>query len=64
MWLVRSGLCPCGLQRAALTQVDFGEFCAAIGPLYTNPQQTLREAFNMFDADGNGSIDRDELRAM
>ena len=32
-----------------------------MGPLYSSSEQALRNAFRLFDTDGNGSIDRAEL---
>ena len=47
-----------GSARGAIT---FDEFCSAMGPIYTSSTAALRRAFDIFDADGNGSIDRDEF---
>ena len=44
--------------------ITFDEFCAAVGPVYEHSHVALRRAFNVFDADRNGSIDREELRTM
>ena len=44
--------------------ITFDEFCAAVGPLYEHSHVALRRAFNCFDADRNGTIDRSELRTM
>ena len=44
--------------------ITFDEFCAAVGPVYEHSHVALRRAFNVFDADRNGSIDRAELRTM
>ena len=44
--------------------ITFEEFCMAVGPIYSNSEVALRNAFNIFDGDGNGSIDRTELGAM
>ena len=47
-----------GSAKGAIT---FDEFCSAMGPIYTSSTAALRRAFDIFDADGNGSIDRDEF---
>ena len=44
--------------------ITFGEFCAAMAPVYSNNRQMLRRAFDTFDADGSGFIDRQELASM
>ena len=44
--------------------ITFGEFCAAMAPVYSNNRQMLRRAFDTFDADGSGYIDRQELASM
>lgn len=44
--------------------ITFEEFCAAMGPVYASSTAALRRAFDIFDADGNGSIDRDEFSSM
>lgn len=44
--------------------INFEEFCAAVGPIYSHSERALRRAFDVFDQDGNGTIDRDELRVM
>ena len=41
--------------------ITFDEFCSAMGPISTSSTAALRRAFDIFDADGNGSIDRDEF---
>merc|ERR1719171_3343976 len=41
--------------------ISFEEFCAAVGPIYEHSELALRRAFDLFDRDGNGSIDRQEL---
>ncbi|KAJ2784375.1 hypothetical protein H4R18_001179 [Coemansia javaensis] len=46
-------------------KMTFDEFVAlvrALPPLPEDPDAELREAFNVFDKDGNGSISRSELR--
>lgn len=40
--------------------ITFDEFCAAVGPLYEHSHVALRRAFNVFDEDRNGFIDRTE----
>ena len=35
-----------------------------MGPIYTSSTAALRRAFDIFDADGNGSIDRDEFSSI
>ena len=42
--------------------ITFDEFCAAVGPVYESSTKALRRAFDIFDEDRNGSIDRKELR--
>ena len=44
--------------------ISFEEFCQAVGPVYDYSHMALRRAFTVFDADGNGSIEQSELRAM
>ena len=44
--------------------ISFDEFCSAMGPIYTSSTAALRRAFDIFDADGNGSIDRDEFSSV
>ena len=44
--------------------VTFCEFCAVVGPICEHSTLALRRAFRVFDADGSGSIDRAELKAM
>lgn len=44
--------------------ISFDEFCCLVQPLYDNSGAALREAFDMFDADGSGYIDREELSLM
>ena len=41
-----------------------GKFCAVVGPIYEHSHQALRRAFDLFDQDGNGTIDRAELRTI
>ena len=50
-----------GSTKGAIT---FDEFCSAMGPIYTSSTAALRRAFDIFDADGNGSIDRDEFSSI
>ena len=50
-----------GSAKGAIT---FDEFCSAMGPIYTSSTAALRRAFDIFDADGNGSIDRDEFSSV
>ena len=35
-----------------------------MGPIYTSSTAALRRAFDIFDADGNGSIDREEFSSI
>jgi len=44
--------------------ITFGEFCNAMAPVYSSNRQMLRRAFDTFDADGSGFIDRQELASM
>lgn len=44
--------------------LSFDEFCAVVGPIYEHSHQALRRAFDLFDQDGNGTIDRAELRTI
>jgi calcium-dependent protein kinase len=44
--------------------ITFDEFCAAVGPIYAHSEMALKRAFNVFDQDGNGTIDQQELRVM
>jgi Ca2+-binding EF-hand superfamily protein len=44
--------------------ITFDEFCAAVGPIYGHSEMALKRAFNVFDQDGNGTIDQQELRVM
>jgi len=44
--------------------ITFDEFCAAVGPVYEHSHVALRRAFNVFDSDGNGSIERAEVQTM
>jgi Ca2+-binding EF-hand superfamily protein/tRNA A-37 threonylcarbamoyl transferase component Bud32 len=44
--------------------ISFDEFCVAVGPLYDFSKAALRKAFELFDADKNGSLDEAEVRAM
>ena len=55
------------LQRADKDQdgsIDFDEFTALVRPLYDESSSALRRAFELFDADGSGYIDRPELSLM
>ena len=46
-------------------KIDYQEFItAAVGRSKLLNQQNLQIAFNMFDKDGNGMIDKEELRAV
>jgi Ca2+-binding EF-hand superfamily protein len=49
-------------------EIDFNEFVALmksrIGELDADPDQELRDAFNVFDADRSGFIDRKELKRL
>ena len=40
------------------------QFCAAVGPVYDYSHMALRRAFDVFDTDHNGSIERTELKTM
>ena len=44
--------------------ITFEEFCAAVGPVYDYSHMALRRAFDVFDTDHNGSIERAELKTM
>lgn len=56
---------PCGLTAAPLAQdgyIDFMEYVAALSlVLKGKVEQKLRWYFKLYDVDGNGCIDRDEL---
>jgi len=41
--------------------ISFQEFSRIVGPLYGHSQAALRSAFDLFDADGSGEIDKSEL---
>ena len=45
-------------------QISFDEFTCLVLPLYQNSTAALRHAFDMFDADSSGFIDRGELGVM
>ena len=46
-------------------KIDYGEFItAAVNRAKLLNSENLRIAFNLFDKDGNGSISKDELRAV
>lgn len=49
-------------------EIDFEEFISMMrlrmDERQQDPEEDLREAFNMFDADGSGFIDRDEVRVL
>jgi len=46
-------------------KIDYGEFItAAVNRSRLLSEENLRIAFDMFDKDGNGSISKDELRAV
>ena len=45
-------------------QISFDEFTSLVLPLYQNSTAALRHAFDMFDADSSGFIDRGELGVM
>ena len=49
-------------------EIDFEEFLALMrlrmGESGDDAENHLREVFDMFDADGSGSIDRNEMRAL
>lgn len=40
--------------------LSFDEFCTAVGPIYMHSEVALRRAFNVFDRDSSGTIDKDE----
>ena len=44
--------------------VGFAEFCAGVAPLYSTAGSQLRAAFDLFDTDGSGSLDRAEMAAI
>ena len=45
--------------------ISFDEFASAIGPLMASRKSSaLKRAFDRFDTDGSGKIDRNELRSM
>ena len=55
------------MQAADVTHtgnINFDEFCAAVGPIYAHSELALKRAFDVFDQDGNGTIDRHELKQM
>merc|ERR1711976_810005 len=48
-------------------QIEFPEFCKHMKSKYKNPDQKrdeVREAFKIFDKDGNGFISAQELRTI
>jgi len=49
-------------------EIDFEEFISLMrlrmDERQRDPEEDLRDAFNMFDADRSGFIDRDEVRAL
>ena len=49
-------------------EIDFEEFVSMMrlrmDERHQDPEEDLREAFNMFDADGSGFIDREEVRIL
>jgi calcium-dependent protein kinase len=44
--------------------ISFDEFAMLVAPIYEDSTTALRRAFDMFDADGSGDIDRKELGLM
>ena len=44
--------------------ICFDEFVTLVRPVYDDTGVALRNAFDMFDADGSGFIDRSELSVM
>ena len=44
--------------------VGFAEFCAVVAPLYSTAGGQLRAAFDLFDTDGSGCLDRAEMAAI
>lgn len=44
--------------------VTFAEFAAATAPLYEASSTALRRAFDFFDRDGSGAIEKDELEVV
>jgi hypothetical protein len=44
-----------------LLQVEYSEFLIGLGTLKAGGEQMLRLCFDIYDADGNGTIDRGEL---
>ena len=44
--------------------VGFAEFCVVVAPLYSTAGGQLRAAFDLFDTDGSGSLDRAEMAAI
>jgi len=43
--------------------ISFDDFVAAVGPVYEHSRVALRRAFDIFDADRSGGIDKAELRS-
>jgi len=44
--------------------VTFAMFCTAVGPIYEHSDSALRRAFGLFDVDGSGFIEKNEVRGM
>ena len=44
--------------------ISFDEFAALVRPIYDESCTALKHAFEMFDTDGSGYIDRSELSVM
>jgi len=45
-------------------RISFTEFCSAAAPLYQDSEAALRRAFEYFDTDRSGFIERDELEVV
>merc|ERR1711976_318155 len=57
----------CKLDENDSGQVEFPEFCKHMKEEFRNPEQKkdeIREAFRIFDKDGNNFISADELRSI